>query len=380
MDRALLFFLLLLPGLAQAVICKTVGADGVVSFSDVPAADCPQGSRIPDYRQAAPQAERAGAVDAGVSARQVKFAGYDSIEIVSPEDGGTVRSNEGRVPVVVRLEPELQQSHFVTAYVDGRAYKGRYGRSEITLTGVDRGTHKMYVTVRDSKGKTLIKSDTISFTALRFTPGITVNPISGDDNIDRYDDNYVLVRGLFRRGDIVRDENGDPVENNNGEFVTDAWITLRFPEGSADDWQSPRVQALAEPKTEDYSIKTASGPLRVVETYNWEIRVPAGLLAAELSFDASARLLPAALYPDPQSLSDKEFYAVPVNSKTTSTHSVAPDVFSGYGKPYSEPSWAPSPPNYDPSTGGIPTTPGQTNPAFPPISTTPGQTNPAFTP
>lgn len=364
MGRIILFALLLLPSLAQAVICKTIGEDGVASFTDVPASECPQGSRIPDYTRSAPQAERASAVDTGVRARQVEFAGYESIRIVSPEDGGTVRSNDGRVPIAVGLEPGLQQSHFITAYLDGKAFRGRYGSSQITLTGVDRGTHELYVKVSDSKGKTLVKSDTISFTALRFTPGITVNPISGDDTIDRFDNDYVLVRGLFRRGEIVRDEYGDPVKNENGEVVTDAWIVLQFPERSEEDWQIPRVQALAEPKTEDYWIETASGPLRVVETYNWEIPVPADLLAAKMTFDASARLLPATLYPDPEALSDTEFDAVPVNSKATSTHSVAPGVFSGYRKPYSKPDWTPSPPNYEPSTGGIPATPRQTNPAF----------------
>jgi hypothetical protein len=202
MDRALLFFLLLLPGLAQAVICKTVGADGVVSFSDVPAADCPQGSRIPDYRQVAPQAERAGAVDTGVSARQVKFAGYDSIEIVSPEDGGTVRSNEGRVPVVVRLEPELQQSHFITAYVDGRAYKGRYGNGQMELTDVDPGTHELRIQVSDSKGVNLIDSKAISFTLLRTLP-LQVREIQPLVDSGNYVVNGVFLGGLTAVGSKV---------------------------------------------------------------------------------------------------------------------------------------------------------------------------------
>ncbi len=155
MNRKLLFVLLLLPGLAHAVICKTVGEDGVASFTDVPAAECPQGSRIPDYSRPAPVVEQAGSVNTGVSARQVEFAGYESIEIVSPEADGTVRSNEGKVPVVVELEPGLQQSHFITAYLDGKAYRGRYGSSQVELTGVDRGTHTLRVKVSDTQGQDL---------------------------------------------------------------------------------------------------------------------------------------------------------------------------------------------------------------------------------
>ena len=339
MDRALLFLLLLLPGLAQAVICKTVGADGVVSFSDVPAADCPQGSRIPDYRQAAPQAERAGAVDTGVSARQVKFAGYDSIEIVTPEDGGTVRSNEGRVPVVVRLEPELQQSHFITAYLDGRAYKGRYGRSEITLTGVDRGTHNMYVTVRDSKGKTLIKSGEISFTLHKVNQDLVVNPITGDD--------YV------RRPDYDNGNNRDtvPVRGSyTGRSV--GGIFLRFPVRQTVTNAVP----VGPEQTIKYWIITADNRReQVTETFNWEIEVPREWLETEASFEAVAII-------SPQN-----------EVKTTSTHSVDPTL------------WRPLPPDYtttpgqtNPAYPGIIATPGETNPAFPGVPTTPGATNPAF--
>ena len=129
MNMKLLCVILLLPGLAHAVICKTVGPDGVASFADVPAAECPQGSRTADYSRPARVVEQAGSVDTGVSARQVKFAGYESIEILSPEADGAVRSNEGRVPVSVELKPVLQQSHFITAYLDGKAFRGRDGSS-----------------------------------------------------------------------------------------------------------------------------------------------------------------------------------------------------------------------------------------------------------
>ncbi len=79
MNTKFLFVLLLLPGLAHAVVCKTVGEDGVASFTDVPAAECPQGSRIPEYSRPEPVVERAGSVNTGVSARQVDFAGYDQV-------------------------------------------------------------------------------------------------------------------------------------------------------------------------------------------------------------------------------------------------------------------------------------------------------------
>jgi hypothetical protein len=305
MNRKLLFVLLLLPGLAHAVICKTVGPDGFASFTDVPAAECPQGSRIPEHSRPAPVVEQAGSVDTGVSARQVDFTGYESIEIVSPEDGGAVRSNEGRVPVVVALEPGLKQSHFITAYLDGKTHKGRYGNSEVVLTGVERGTHRLYVKVSDSKGKTLIKSSVISFTVHQTRPEITVNPITGDDYISTNDPSSVPVRGM-----------------SDG----DGPVILRFP-GGGQEFGPGEVS----PETQTDGN----------ETYNWEILVPRSVLEKEASFEARAGRF-----------------------KTISTHSVDPKLFSGFRR--YEPNWTPPPADYTPPTGGIPTTQGQTNPGFTP--------------
>ena len=47
MYRNTLFVLLLIPGLTHAVICKSVDAEGVVSYADVPAAECEKQVRLP---------------------------------------------------------------------------------------------------------------------------------------------------------------------------------------------------------------------------------------------------------------------------------------------------------------------------------------------
>lgn len=307
MDSRFLFVLLLLPGLAQAVICKTVGADGVTSFTNVPAAECPQGSQVLDYGRPQQHTERADVFTPGITGREVSFAGYESIEIVSPEDDGTVRSNEGRVTVRVELEPVLQANHYVTAHVDGKAHKGRYGSSEILLKGVDRGTHRLYTTVTDSKGKTLIKSKTITFTLHRTHPqsAITVDPITGDNYVDTDDPSTVRITGTSDVGPVI----------------------LRFP-GSG--------------KVFGPSLERVTGD----EVAKWEILVPRSVLAREASFYAESQ--------------GGRFSAI-------STHSVAPELFSAaFQSPDDPANYDPSAPaDYTPRDGGISTTPG-TNPAFKP--------------
>ena len=349
MNRKILFALLLLPGLAQAVICKTVGPDGVISFTNVPGSECPSGELVETYVPPAPTAERAERLVEGAPGSQAAFAGYESIQIENPEDGATIRRNDGRVPVVVALGPALQQFDFITAYLDGKAYPGSYGSSSVELTNVDRGTHQLYVTVKDSKGKTLIQSDAISFTLQKVNQGLVVNPVTGDDYVNASDPGTVPVRGLYTGSSV------------NGIF-------LRFPVRQAVTAAVP----VGSEQTVEYEIITADGRRELVtETFNWEIEVPREWLETEASFEAVAR-----------TASRNEV-------KTTSIHSVDPALWrplpadfaatSGQTNP-AYPGVSTTPGQTNPAFPGVSTTPGQTNPAFPRIPTTPGRTNPAFTP
>ena len=303
MNMKLLFVLLLLPGLAHAVVCKTVGEDGVASFTDVPAAECPQGSRIPEYSRPAPVVERAGSVNTGVSARQVEFAGYESIKIVSPEDGGTVRSNEGRVPVIVELDPGLQQSHFFTAYLDGKAYRGRYGSSEIELTNVDRGTHTLRVKVSDSRGRTLIESRMVSFTlhkkGIETEATIIIDPVTGDDFIS--------------------------------EEEAKGWVPI-----------TGKVASKVDKVTIVFAASKKEYPARIGDD-GWSTSVPGSLLAVEAAFAVTA--------------SDERS-----GFKATKAKGVSVQRRGGQFNP----NYSPEQPDYNPPKGGISTTPGQTNPAFTP--------------
>jgi hypothetical protein len=173
--------------MAQAVICKTVDADGVVSYADVPAAECPQKVDLPDYSRYAPRLiPEAAAEDAAAPARE-RFTGYKSIDIVQPKPGGSVRNNEGKVPVSILLDPALQPGHRVGLIVDGRALSGTFDGLAIELSGVQRGTHELQAVISDASGKRLIQSSPVQFTmrqASRLEPlrqeGGEAQPAPGD--------------------------------------------------------------------------------------------------------------------------------------------------------------------------------------------------------
>lgn len=161
----MLFALMLLPGFSFAVICKTLDADGNVTYTDVPAAACPEVVKLPAASTYQPRPIEASAEEATETAAEPEpFDGYRSIAITQPEKDGTVRSNEGEMTVTVALEPALQTGHAIKLEIDGRAVEGGFDGLAIDLSGVERGTHTLRATVVDGTGKDLIASQTVSFT------------------------------------------------------------------------------------------------------------------------------------------------------------------------------------------------------------------------
>ena len=178
MSMRALLVLIFVPGMAHAVICKTVDADGVVSYTDVPAAECRQPVKLPansTYQpRQLPDSVRPDQVTGKMTAKE-KFRGYRTIEIVQPESNGTVRSNEGKVQVVLGFEPEFQAGHRIKLFIDGGAVPGEYNGTAIQLSGVNRGTHNLRAVISDAKGKRLGDSPTVRFTLRQ--PGLFDNAL-----------------------------------------------------------------------------------------------------------------------------------------------------------------------------------------------------------
>lgn len=151
---------------AFAVICKTIDADGVVTYSEVPAAECPQKVTLPDYSRYAPRPIEP--IDSGEAEsqapREAEFQGYRTAKIQQPEQDETVRSNEGLVPVTVMLEPPLQPGHRVVLYVDGQAIPGAYDSEAVQLSGIPRGVHQLQAAVIDTAGARLTSTPAMTFT------------------------------------------------------------------------------------------------------------------------------------------------------------------------------------------------------------------------
>jgi hypothetical protein len=168
MKSLLLTCLLLLPSLVGAVICKTIEADGTVSYADVPASECPEQVKLPPYSSYTPrQIPQPAPAQSDASGSLVEFEKYTSLRFVQPERNGTIRNNEGIVPIVLVSEPGFQSGHQLQLTLDGKRVPGQFAGLSVALNNVDRGTHTLRAAIVDAGGLRLIESESVRFTLRR---------------------------------------------------------------------------------------------------------------------------------------------------------------------------------------------------------------------
>lgn len=161
-------------------IYRTTDAAGHTVFSDraLPGARPVLAKRVNTY--AAPAAEP------GPSSKSAPASTgpsrYESLEIVSPEAGATVRANGGSVVVEGRLVPDLAAGHQVAVALDGEtaactAQAG--GRFACPLSAMARGPHTVRVAVLDETGAVVLQTGATSFHVLRASV-VRRSPIARD--------------------------------------------------------------------------------------------------------------------------------------------------------------------------------------------------------
>lgn len=85
-----------------------------------------------------------------------------SVTLLSPSAEETVRSNEGNVQVVARVDAPLRVGDVFEVVLDGRVMARNAGGS-FGLTGIDRGEHRVFVRLVDEQGLAVANSATHTF-------------------------------------------------------------------------------------------------------------------------------------------------------------------------------------------------------------------------
>ena len=104
---------------------------------------------------------------------------YRLLNILSPEDKGTVHSNTGAFDVRLQASPELRAGDRIRVKLDGNPIGRDFRSTAISLTDADWQAsassasieHTLQATIVDKDGKVLIESSAVTFYARRTTAG-----------------------------------------------------------------------------------------------------------------------------------------------------------------------------------------------------------------
>ena len=156
MER-ILILLILFACQANAEIYKSVNASGEVVYSDTQTqgAERVQVPAIPTYTPPPLPATSFKPVQA-----PEKEAFYKSFAVVSPANEETIRNNLGILNVEAKLTPALQTrlNHRVQFFLNGEPYGTPVGKTNLTITNLDRGDYTLSASVVDADGNTLIST------------------------------------------------------------------------------------------------------------------------------------------------------------------------------------------------------------------------------
>lgn len=154
---------------ASAAVYKWKQPDGSVVYSDRPPTENAAPADLPglqEIKMPPPPPPSSSDNAATNQSEQSQEHTYNSINITQPADGAAFRNNAGVVTVKLDIEPVLQAGDVVDIILDGKEI-GQGTSSTLSLSNVDRGTHKIQAIVKNDQGDTLISSDTITFTLQR---------------------------------------------------------------------------------------------------------------------------------------------------------------------------------------------------------------------
>lgn len=169
-----IFFLILLilaTGTANAELYKWKDAQGNTVYGDTPPHNVKAEIVTPPplTTYPAPQATP-GAAPAARPAPGKDDISYSGLRILSPANDEAVRSNTGEITVQVQTTPSFvaDTGHRIRLYLDGREV-AVHASTTLTITDVERGTHSLQAELVDTDGRSVVKSSTIQFHALKYT-------------------------------------------------------------------------------------------------------------------------------------------------------------------------------------------------------------------
>lgn len=165
--RALVLLMLLSVAVAaNAAVYRWIDADGTVTYSDRPQPGSER-LKLTPLQTYNPAPVSKGTASVPTQTRQ--FEDYEEFAILAPRNNATFRNNGGNVDVQLKLEPVLRSTHTVGIILNDRTVGEAGSTMSLTLSNVDRGTHRLQAVIMDKSGNELARTDPVTFHLHRTT-------------------------------------------------------------------------------------------------------------------------------------------------------------------------------------------------------------------
>ncbi len=169
--RSFLLFLLFFPLLVAAKeIYRSTGADGVPLFSDreQKGAEKIEIESLPttEFRAPAPSTGADFRPPAkGKPAERAQTIAYRRITIENPADDAVVWATGQPLAIFVTTDPpfEAGSGYSIGLRLDGKLLEKRFDSGNISLEGIDRGTHTLQAVIFDPMDKVVVASPLVTF-------------------------------------------------------------------------------------------------------------------------------------------------------------------------------------------------------------------------
>jgi hypothetical protein len=157
---ACLFGAALAVSAGAAEVYRHVDKDGVVHYSDQPPTKGAKPVTLPPIQVVGPIGGRAAAgTPPSTAAPEASGPGALSVSILSPAPDQTFRDDDRLLPVSVRMNQPLPEGHGLVYLLDGTAHNASPTRAlNYTLSGVERGEHRIEVATVDGSGKEVART------------------------------------------------------------------------------------------------------------------------------------------------------------------------------------------------------------------------------
>lgn len=162
--RALVLMLVLglsTASFAKDEVYKWVDDKGVIHYTDKPPTEDAKPAKLPPL-----QTYKGGTVPPinKFEKSTIKGAGNAAqIQVVTPSRDETFRGGERVVPVAVQVTPQLAEGQKLVYLLDGTPASPPTTDTAFALTGVDRGSHVVSVSLVDASGEVIASSPGVQF-------------------------------------------------------------------------------------------------------------------------------------------------------------------------------------------------------------------------